>query len=80
MKYFDNCKTVEDVKQTFYKTLLEVFPDFVGSPKDYTSLQRQYLDKLEEMGINDNEFAQKIVEALLKLKKNYAVKAFLAMI
>lgn len=42
MKYFENCKTAEDVKKTFHKWAAALHPDNGGSEEDFKAMMTEY--------------------------------------
>lgn len=42
MKYFKNCKCIEDVKETYRKLAKELHPDNGGSSQDFAEMMQEY--------------------------------------
>lgn len=55
MKYFTNCKTLEDVKQTFHTLAKRLHPDAGGSAEEFKAMMAEYkeaFNRLKNIHIN----------------------------
>lgn len=42
MRYFDNCKTAEELKKAYHKMAMKLHPDNGGSESDFKEMQAEY--------------------------------------
>lgn len=66
MKYFDNCKTIEDVKKTYHKLVKALHPDNGGDPESFKEMQAEYMKVFEAL---KNVFTNKDGETYTKTSK-----------
>ena len=55
MRYFDNCKTAEELKKAYHKAAAKLHPDNGGSEEEFKKMQSEYMkafDRLKNIHTN----------------------------
>lgn len=55
MKYFSNCKTIDDVKQIYHRLCKELHPDNGGNAADFVAMRAEFakaFDRLKDIHVN----------------------------
>lgn len=55
MKYFENCKTAEELKKAYHKAAARLHPDNGGNEEEFKAMQAEYMrmfDKLKNIHTN----------------------------